>query len=111
MKKLKNETVYLIIIFVLVVLIAIFLIRAYVHYVNLRIHRNYLRQPNAKIESWMSIHTVIRDFNLSNETILFRELQINNSFANQRLTLDILCKKNHLNCSQVVDSLNALRQK
>jgi hypothetical protein len=99
---------YAILIIVLVLVIFFFLFRFYQHYTQFRNHQKYFRQPNPLIESWMPVDVVIRDFRVPPE-VLFNELKINNTFSNQKLTLDNICKKNNLNCTEVVNNLNHFR--
>jgi hypothetical protein len=71
-------------------------------------HRVYLRNPNADIQPWMTVPTVVRHFNVS-ESIVYKELQMNRTFYDSRSTLDTICRKSRLNCTDVIRKLNALR--
>ena len=104
MKK-SREIVYILIILVLVIIICFFLFKTYTNYTALRAHRNYLRQQNPSIESWMTLQTVITIFKVP-QNIILKELQINDTLSNEKLTIDSICKQNHLNCTQVVNDLN-----
>jgi|GEM_PF-1173189 len=117
--KTKWPVIVLIILGVIIFfLIILFAVRAYHHYVELENHRDYFKQPNAPIQSWMTIRSVVRHYNLSEEKIyselnvspgtLITELGIDNSTVVDRLTIDTICAKKHLNCTTVVDRLNGI---
>jgi len=111
MKKINNwRLFYIILILILLLLILLFSFRAYTHYTELKSHREHIRQPDSKIKSWMPLILVMKDFNIT-EDELIKILKIDNSFRNRRLTIDLVCKKNHLNCTEVVSELNDLRKK
>jgi len=105
-----------IIIFVFIILFAL---RAHSHYVELKSHRDYFKQPNPPIQEWMTIHSVVRYYNLSESKIysemnispdtLNMELGIDNSTIIDRLTIETICAKKHLDCNSVVDRLNSIR--
>jgi hypothetical protein len=104
----KKTIWYLVLILILVFFIILFLIRIHQHYTMFRNHEKYFKQPNPQIESWMTVDTLIRYFHISPD-YLAKELKVNNTFLNQRLTIDSICKKNHLNCTEVVSNLNLLK--
>ena len=99
----------------LIVLIALYSIKTYQQYALLKTHHSYFRQQDVTIAPWMAAGTVIRHFNISQDALL-RELNITpakspllNTTMVLRASLDSLCRKNHLNCTDVVRDLNALR--
>ena len=117
----KNERIfYLLIIAILLILMAILLIRTHNNYNTLKSHRDYLRQPNPSIQDWMTIYTIERHFNISS-VVIDRELRMNgsilmNKLPNESISLDrlplkTLCKRNHLNCTEVIERLNSMRSK
>lgn len=108
-KKDMTTTLYIIIIILLAIVILLFLFRAYTHFTQLRAHRQYFRHPNAEIQSWMSIPTIVREFNIS-ESDIYSQLNITKKLTTGRVTLLQLCKENHLNCTEEVAQLNALVQ-
>lgn len=114
MKKAKRNRLFRIIliaaVLALVLLILFFSFRAYKHYTTLRSHENYFRQPNLEIAPWMTTHFVISRFNIPKE-VLFQKLGVNDTRTNQIATIDSICKKNHLNCTEVLGELNSLRIK
>ena len=104
----KNKILYAALIFILVIFISFFLFKIYSNYTLLKNHRAYFKQKNPEIESWMTIQGVIKRFNIPKNTVL-KELKINDTLSNERLTIDDICKKNHLNCTEVADALNRLK--
>lgn len=109
MKKIKkNKVLYIFLILVLVLLIFLFSFRAYSHYNIFKSHKGYFKQLNPNIESWMTVHLIIKRFNIPQDVIL-KELKVTNTISNQRSTIDSICKKNHLNCTEVINRLNSLR--
>jgi hypothetical protein len=107
-KKGRERMLYMAIITILVIIIILLLVRTYRQYETLKVHREYFRQQNLEIQPWMTVRTVIRHFNITEES-LRRELRINNTVEIDRMTLQGICNKNHLNCSEAVNSLNNLR--
>ena len=105
-----NKFLYLsmiIVIIILIVLIVFFALRTIRQYSVLRNHENYFKENNLEIEPWMNIHLIEKRFNITQDN-LSGELKINSSRIDQRQTLDSICKKNHLNCTEVVNDLNNL---
>jgi hypothetical protein len=102
----KIKLVYVLIILVLVSLILIFSFKAYSNYLLLRNHRAYFRQPDQRIEPWMTVHQIIDRFHISNDT-LYNELNLTNSPINERLTIDSICKQKHLDCIGILNKLNS----
>lgn len=103
-----NKALYVSLIVVLILLILLFSFRTYRHYTVLKSHRGYFRQPNQEIQSWMAVSTIVRHFNISQEAVL-HELKSNVSISESRMSIDSICKKNNLNCTQVINNLNAIR--
>jgi len=97
------------IIIVLVVVILFFVYRTYKQYEMFKTHENYFKAPNQRIQSWMNIRIIERRFNITQEN-LCQVLSVNTSKLNQRSTLDMLCKNNHLNCTDVVNQLNNIKK-
>ena len=105
----KNNFFYVSLITALVLLIFLFSFRAYMHYTVLKSHREYFRQPNPEIQSWMTIHSVARHFNIS-ESALFQEMNVSATMSNRRLTIEGICKKNNLDCNEMLIRLNLLKK-
>ena len=106
-KKLDTVSkILLIIIAVLVFLIVLYSIRTYSHYQVLRSHRAYLRQPHAAIQPWMTITTLTRHYNITTDVIQ-EELGVNATRTTTRQTIQTICDKNQLDCTQVVARLNS----
>ena len=121
-KNSKRRIVALVLIgFIIFVLMIFFSTRAYYHYIELESHRNYFNEPNASIQDWMTIHAIVRHYNLSEEKIftelnvspgtLKSELGLDNSTIINRLTISTICIEKHLDCKDVVDRLNSYGEK
>jgi hypothetical protein len=135
-KKKHDQYLPILIIFgiVILILIGVFSYRVYTQYNTLRNHRDYIRQPDAEIQPWMSVNTVVRRFNVSEDTILQvmnitkeqsailrrfnvserlfeREINMTSNQTTIRQTLASICKQNHLNCTDVIQRLNELRKR
>lgn len=100
----------IIVIIVLVLIMVFFAVRTYSNYNLLKSHRHYFRQKNITIQSWMNVHSVLRVFNVSSKD-LSKELGMNLTSLDQRSTLESICNKKNLNCTQVVYDLNQLTLK
>jgi hypothetical protein len=98
---------YIILIAIVTLLILFFAVQTYSHYKNFRGHQAYLHQPTLGIEPWMTVHGASLRFNVS-ENLIFKELNVTDAITNQRLTIGDICKKNNLNCTEVLDNLNSL---
>jgi len=99
----------IILIIVLVIIIIFFILRTYRQYEMFKSHENYFKQSNIQIQPWMNIRIIERRFNITQDD-LSKELNINTSKISQRSTIDSICKKNHLNCTDVVNVLNSLQK-
>ena len=96
------------VVLVLILLILLFSFRTYNHYTALKSHRGYFKQPNPEIQSWMTVRSVVRHFNIS-ENAIYQEFKLNATLSNNRLTIESLCKKNKLNCTEAIIRINALK--
>jgi hypothetical protein len=115
------KTILVCLFVILLALAVIIALRAYNHYQELRSHTEYFRQPNAPIQDWMTVSSVVDHYNLTETEIytelnvspstLNRELGINDLTAIERLTIEKICARKHLNCGAVLDRLNSLRAK
>ena len=116
-KRISWQTFIIILIgIVLLSCIVLFSIRAYTHYTELEDHKDYFLQPGAPIQDWMTIHSIVRHYNLTEERIytelnvspgtLISELGLDNSTVIDRLTIEKICVEKHLNCTVVVNRLN-----
>jgi len=102
-------------------LMIFFAIRAYDHYTELESHRTYFNEPNASIQDWMTIRSIVRHYNLTEDEIykelnvspgtFVSELGIDNSTLVDRTTIQTICFKKHLDCNAVMDRLNSIRIK
>jgi len=68
-------------------------------------HENYFKESNIQIQPWMNVGVIEKKFNITQES-LSKVLFVNVSKISHRSTLDSICKKNHLNCTEVVNELN-----
>lgn len=111
MNKSQKQTLYISIIIILIViaLAILFSFRAYHNYFAWRSYHNYFNQSNPKIESWMTLNMISREFNISHADII-KELNITESI-NPHLNLDRFCRQYHQNCSKIIDRLNNLAGK
>jgi hypothetical protein len=107
--------------FVLLVLVIIFAFSTYKHYKELKIHKEYFRQPNAPIQDWMTVSSVAEHYNITEDKIYAelnlspnvfnKELGIDGSTTTDLLTIRKICTRKHLDCREVLDNLNGLRAK
>jgi heme/copper-type cytochrome/quinol oxidase subunit 2 len=105
-KRTNTERVLIAIVIILVALIIILSVRTYTQYQTFRSHRHYIAQPNASIQSWMTIRTVERRYNVTNQT-MESALNVTLTTAIQKKTLAAVCATQHLDCAVVVGRLNA----
>jgi len=111
MKKNRKKNVYTILVVILLIIFLVFLLsyRAYVHYSVWKSHHNYFKNPNQKIESWMSPRMISRGFNIPMSEI-FGVMRVNASM-NRNTALDRFCKEYRENCTELVERLNTLAGK
>ncbi len=98
---------YIIAIIIVVLLIALFCVRTIRHYSEFKTHKDYFRQSNQKIEEWMPLGLVLNKFDIPTEA-LFQKLGIKDTISNRKLAINQICKKNNLNCTEVLNELNLL---
>ena len=99
----------IVVIIVLIIIIALFIARTFTQYHTFKNHENYFKQPNVEIQPWMNIEIIENRFNITQES-LSKELDINASKISPKSTLDSICRKNHLNCNDVVNELNNIKK-
>jgi hypothetical protein len=111
MKNNKNKNLYALIIIFLIItaFIFFFLIRGYMNYAEWKDHRDYFKQSNTQIESWMSINLISTKFNLTTSQI-YQEIGVNGTQINKHLTLDLFCKKYQKDCQVIINNLNNLKK-
>ncbi|MFA5855982.1 MAG: hypothetical protein WC867_01385 [Candidatus Pacearchaeota archaeon] len=109
MKKISKKNLQVILIVILLILMVFFIFRAYIHFTNFKDHKNDLKNPEPKIEEWMNVHQAINRFNLPEDKVL-EELKLKKTIQYQKLTIDQACKKNHLNCTEIIEKLNNLKK-
>lgn len=96
----------------LVVCVAIVVVfsfyRAYVDYHSFRGHQNYIRNAsNLSIQDWMTPHTVLRHFNVS-EDYLLNQLNITNSSSDLRSPISKICVAKKIDCGALIVRLNEM---
>jgi len=105
---------------IIFVLMIFFTVKAYYHYTELESHRKYFMQQNAPIQDWMTIRSIVRQYNLTESVIyeelnvtpgtIVEELGVDDSILVDRMTIQTICVKKHLDCSSVVNRLNSIRK-
>jgi hypothetical protein len=106
-RKNKERVWYLAIIAILILVIIILIIRTYSQFETLKLHREYFRQQHPSIQPWMTVHTIVRNYNITGES-LRRSLNANSTIKIDTLTIQQICTKNHLNCTDEVNKINRL---
>jgi hypothetical protein len=61
-----------------------------------------------KIESWMNIDFITKEFNISKETII-EALNLSNEKINPEASLYRLCNQYKKNCTQIINELNEIK--
>jgi len=117
-KKNWQITIPVIIGIIIFALIIFFAVRTYAHYVELENHKNYFKQPNASIQDWMTIRSIVKHYNITESeiytelnvspNIFIRETGIDNSTLVDRTTIQTICTKKHLDCNAVLGRLNGI---
>lgn len=111
MKKDKNqneEYVFALAITLLILIfIALFLsLRAEYYYDSFKTHEIYFKEnSSAIVESWMTPHTVLRHFNIT-QTTLFYALNISNSTTDLRTPISNLCVEHKIDCVSALNTIN-----
>jgi len=108
MNKSRKETVYILIIAILIVIIlaVLFSFRAYYNYSVWESRHNYFNQQNPRIESWMTLEMISSRFNIPFEEII-RELNAT-EHLNPRVNLDRFCSQYKQDCAIIIERLNNL---
>jgi len=111
MKKTKKRSVYTAVVIILLIIALVFLFsyKAYVHYSTWNQHHNYFKNPNQRIESWMSIRMISNGFNIPMNDI-FSIMGVDSSI-NKNTAIDRYCKEYNQNCTELVERLNTLAGK
>lgn len=108
MKPIKSETLYTVIIILLVIIafMLFFFIKGYMDYAQWKSYRDYFKQPNPQIQSWMSVSLISTKFNLTKSQI-YNDMGVNGSQINNHITLDLYCQQYHKDCSSILEKLNS----
>ncbi len=105
MKKKNKIILFSVLLIVVLILISFFSFRLINRYDNYIKHKDFFKQDNVHIESWMAVSVVKNKFNLSNQD-LFEDYNIEDKFWYNRYTLDEICEKFNLDCEKYVEELN-----
>lgn len=108
MKKLQTRKLYIYIIIILIVLTiaVLYSFRAYHNYSVWKSQKNYFNYPNPKIQPWMTIDMISKEFNIPHAEII-KELNITEPI-NLNINLARFCRQYKRNCTILVDRLNNL---
>ena len=96
---------------VLVVLFILFIalsIQVYNHSRAFENHRLYLRQNEPPIQGWMTVPAVALHYNIS-QVAIYRLLDVNNTFSQDKRTINAICEEHELNCTAIIDIMNGWR--
>ena len=120
-KKKLQISVIIFICVVILILMMFFVLRTYNHYIELKSHREYFKQQNSPIQDWMTIHSIVKYYHISENQIysemnvspgtLISELGMENTTVVDRLTIKTICIQKNLDCNSVVNELNNIRAK
>jgi len=106
--KWKNRKIilYSVVLICLLVILIVSAINSYNNYHAYKSQRDYLKNSySIKIESWMTPHTVLRHFNISQEDLL-NILNITNTSLDFKKQISGICSKKKENCTLIVEELN-----
>lgn len=107
----KKRDIYLVLIALifLAFFTGFFIAKSYGHYSLWKEYRNYFKEPNPQIESWMSLRTIEKRFNIVHEE-LYKTIGANSGSVNSHISLDVLCKEADKNCTEIIIKLNNLAE-
>jgi len=104
-KEQNRNYIYVVIILLIVALLFSALFRAHENYLRYKENKDYLSQPNKKIQGWMNIKIISANFNLSSQEI-FKEMGVDETKINPHISLDRFCKEYNQNCTLLIERLN-----
>jgi hypothetical protein len=97
-----------------------FAVRIYTHYTDLKNHRDYFKQHNAPIQDWMTVRSIVKYYNISEDElyselnvspgIFANEIGIDNSTLIDKMTIQSICVTKHLDCNAVINKLNSIKR-
>jgi len=96
---------YIIILLCLIVFFIILSINSYQNYQTFKNHKNYFNNTPIKIGSWMAPHTVLKHFNITQQS-LFLLLNATNSSSNLISPISTICSNKKENCTLILEKLN-----
>jgi len=101
----KKKLIILILLFLILLgLFLMFSIKIYHNSVIWNEHKDYFKldETNQKIENWMSIRIIEKKFKINAE----KELGLNLTFYEKRLSLLEICEKYNLDSKKILEKLN-----
>ena len=104
----KKIFIFGIIILICLLLLAVFFaVKSYKDYYSLISHKDYFKNNSSiEIEPWMTPHSILRHFNITQEN-LFNTLNTTNSNFNFRKQISSICSEKKENCTLVIEELNS----
>jgi hypothetical protein len=106
--KFKRGMIYFIILLAILLLLILLVRHESSSYRSWRGHQNYFKNNlSPKIETWMTPHTILRHFNISQNDLL-QTLNVSDTISNLRTPLNQICIKNKMDCPLITDKLNNL---
>jgi hypothetical protein len=105
----SKRIIYTLLLISMIILIIVIIRDASLDYRSFRGHQKYLKNESIQIEEWMTPWTVLRHFTVQTEDVL-KELRINETRTNLQTPILDICRREKLNCSQVIINLNKMRQ-
>ncbi len=110
-KERERRIIYVIIVIILLAGAGLLISSSVSNVKHFRSYQKYIRNnTNLTIQPWMTTHTVIRRFNIT-EPVLFNVLGLEENQLNLRLTLNTVCNTHHLNCTSVIQQLDRMVMK
>lgn len=107
MQEKKKIIFWFILLIIFVFLTFISTVRTINRYELWKQHEDYLNSDNKTVEEWMHINLISKRSGIPKD-VIYNAIGINESFANNRKTLDQLCQDNNLNCTRVMAKLNRM---
>ncbi len=110
MREKKKLIFWSLLLIILVLLVIMSTVRTIHRYETWKEHREFLKSGNKTIEDWMTVNLIVNRSGIPKD-LVYNELGIKESFANDRKHLSKLCQENNLNCTEVVARLNSIAEK
>lgn len=105
---LEKIIIFTIILVALLIILGLLFHNASSNFRTFKENKNYFKNnPDLKVEDWMNPMTILRHFNISEEE-LFATLTIPNTEANFRTPLSETCRKQAIDCNELIKRVNSL---